>query len=56
MSLSTHRTSTANPRRTQLDVLPAQPGAGDDTAADMHEGPTANPRRTTLVDAAQHEV
>jgi hypothetical protein len=49
MTLSTHRLTTANPRRTQLDALPAQrrPEA-DEIPLVPRSGPTANPRRTNL--------
>jgi hypothetical protein len=52
MGLSTHRTNTANPRRTQLDTVPVSPqdGTEDDAAQPLATGPTANPRRTNLVE------
>jgi hypothetical protein len=50
MGLSTHRTNTANPRRTQLDTVPVRPHGDDETVEAIETGPTANPRRTNLVD------
>lgn len=51
MGLSTHRTNTANPRRTQVDTVPVRPqDAADDAAQPLATGPTANPRRTNLVE------
>ncbi|MFI6985016.1 hypothetical protein ACIBSV_41380 [Embleya sp. NPDC050154] len=51
-NISTHRPSTANPRRTQLDVvLPhqrvAEAGVEQSVIAEVR---TANPRRTNLMD------
>ncbi|MEU0934586.1 MULTISPECIES: hypothetical protein [unclassified Embleya] len=51
-NISTHRASTANPRRTQLDVvLPrqrvAEAAVGTSVIAEVR---TANPRRTNLMD------
>ncbi|MGA4542788.1 hypothetical protein ACPA54_22625 [Uniformispora flossi] len=51
MGLSTHRTNTANPRRTQVDTVPVRPqDAADDAVQPPATGPTANPRRTNLVE------
>ncbi|WP_436788458.1 hypothetical protein [Yinghuangia sp. YIM S10712] len=52
MSLSTHRTNTANPRRTQLDTAPVRPRELDEaeTAKSLETGPTANPRRTNVME------
>ncbi|MDI2129326.1 hypothetical protein [Yinghuangia seranimata] len=50
MGLSTHRTNTANPRRTQLDVAPIPAQRTEPDVAELRTGPTANPRRTNLVD------
>ncbi|WP_406282354.1 hypothetical protein [Embleya sp. NBC_00896] len=50
-NISTHRPSTANPRRTQVDVvLPRQRGAEADGEQPIAEVRTANPRRTNLMD------
>ncbi|MGC0416799.1 hypothetical protein [Embleya sp. AB8] len=51
-NISTHRPSTANPRRTKVDtVVPrqrtAEPVAEQPTIAEVR---TANPRRTNLMD------
>lgn len=51
-NISTHRPSTANPRRTQVDVvLPrqrvAEAGVDESVIAEVR---TANPRRTNLMD------
>lgn len=52
MGISTHRTNTANPRRTQLDSVPVRPDVQDDVANAVlpDAGPTANPRRTNLME------
>lgn len=52
MSLSIHRTNTANPRRTQLDTVPVRPeGLDEDTTpVPLETGPTANPRRTNVME------
>ncbi|WP_126642800.1 hypothetical protein [Embleya hyalina] len=50
-TISTHRPSTANPRRTQVDaVLPRQRTA-EAAQSVIAEVRTANPRRTNLMDA-----
>ncbi|MFI6582072.1 hypothetical protein [Embleya sp. NPDC050493] len=51
-NISTHRPSTANPRRTRVDVvLPhqrvAEAAVGQSVIAEVR---TANPRRTNLMD------
>ena len=56
MTLSAHRLTTANPRRTQLDALPIQRADdADETPASVQSGPTANPRRTNLAALAASE-
>ncbi|WP_101897024.1 hypothetical protein [Embleya scabrispora] len=51
-TISTHRPSTANPRRTQVDaVLPRQRMADAAAQPVIVEVRTANPRRTNLMDA-----
>ncbi|MET7300342.1 hypothetical protein [Embleya sp. NPDC005575] len=50
-NISTHRPSTANPRRTQVDVvLPRQRVAEAVGQSVIAEVRTANPRRTNLMD------
>ena len=49
-NISTHRPSTANPRRTQVDIAVPRQRAAEETGVVIAQVQTANPRRTNLMD------
>ncbi|WP_439676689.1 hypothetical protein [Embleya sp. MST-111070] len=49
-TISTHRPSTANPRRTQVDAVLPRQRTTEAARSVIAEVRTANPRRTNLMD------